>query len=157
MNASLEATVADVTVESEYRGTVYERTVTLEVGSSTIDCYDDYGYVNEGDCGSLVDVSLLGQVTNFCPTSSSIERSIHQPNQLGEDQSKWHFSLTGEIVCKGGECSKYPIIDIGVGTVFIVPTEEINEGLRDGSLNIGDKVQIEGGRLDILQINRRVG
>jgi hypothetical protein len=89
--------VIDVETEAEYRGSVYERTVSIGIASDVNDCFEGNDYVTSDECGTLVDVILLGQSTTLEVIDQTLDLRIDQPDEPDDDRSKWRCTLYGEI------------------------------------------------------------
>ncbi|WP_436932715.1 hypothetical protein [Halosimplex halobium] len=160
MTASLTGEVADVVADAEYRGQVYERTVSVSVGSAMYQMYQDGDHVTRDNRGESVDLVLLAQPINDVDIITSEKKGISQPGDDGADLSKWHTILTGEVVeigldlepSQNGE-EEHLLLDVGQGTVLIAMNRELEDLITDGTVEIGSQIQVISGRIDIVGRN----
>jgi len=159
MKISLSGEVVAVDVESAYGGSVYERTVRLDIGQTVIDCFEGKNHVTEEDCGKVVDIMLLAQRSTGELCSETSEKGIFQNNVSGDNRSQWRGTLRGEVVCTNndqfGGIADDPtiLLDIGIGTIIISAQGELKESIVDGNISVGSIVQVESGRIDIIGRN----
>ena len=156
MKASLRGEIVDVEVEAEYRGSVYERTITLRAGSTVLACYQDNSYVTDEDLGEIVDLRLLAQPLNRFEVFSPTDKNIVQAETTNRETSKWHTTIIGEVLGVEDEErvqnteDRFIVLDVGLGTVLVSPNQELMDLVDNRTTNSKLMVQIETGRLDIV-------
>lgn len=153
MNGSLPVEVVDVIVESEYQGSLYERTLILKTSSNTVRVFEDKGIITEKDCGDVINVNLVGQLASGSVVDNIDNMGISQPENVPKDRSKWHCQLRGKVteITRGPSGDKCEILlDIGPGTVMTKLHRDDIDGLKKGiPITEGDLLYVEAGRLDI--------
>lgn len=155
-NLCLPGRIMGLSIDSIYRGTIYEQTVRIRL--------DDGEYIQLFDGTSAVDSKLLGE--HVKTTSLILPRAgIETKNSTGpgihsiEDApSDWAYEFCGEVVAVDPADEWFAdsrqglvILDIGVGTVLIDPNEGICDQIQEGSVSIGDQVCVEALRTDIIE------
>lgn len=152
MTASIVATVRAVEPEAQHGGSVYTRTVTLDIDGEPIDTFESKSYVTDEDIGAEVDAILRGSVTSVADLSPQT-LGIQHPGDLPSGASKWRVLVTGEIISieTGGE-SEMPelLLGVGSGTIRIEPNEELSDLISSGSLEAGEVIDIVCSRIDIV-------
>ena len=155
MNPTLQGKVVDVEVESEYRGSIYERTVRIQSNSETIDCFEGKSHVTEDDINRDIDIVLLARTRKADVISNSSEIGLER-DENADRKSKWHYTIFGRVkdINTGKDSTtsdqKLLVLDIGVGTIFAEHNEEISNLVSTGGLSVGEIIQIECSRLEII-------
>lgn len=134
MKPELEAVLRDVRVVSEYRGTVYERTAVLETDEITMEVYDDHNVVSEEMIGQQF--SFVVRALTSVDGIEDIDKAEKKISPPTEQISEWSYDFCGEIIDKGawldGATDEFLLLDVGVGTVLLVPSKEALDTLNEG-------------------------
>jgi len=160
MNPSICAEIIDVEVEAEYRGSVYEQTVSIKTETGIIDCFEGKNHVTNEDCGDVVDLVLLARHTDKIEISDKLNFGIDQPDDQVEGRSSWHCTLQGEILNTdvsdrwlNKKQAPLLLVEINHGIVLVASTPQICELVEDDSIKPGTEIIIDCSRIDIVGRN----
>lgn len=157
MKPELKAVVHDVEVEAEYQGNVYEQTVVLETEHDTVAVFDSHTTVTEDDIGESHSFVIL-----INPQEDGSEIVAEDTRGIAEREertSKWSYDFYGEIVETEVEDTWFRekhdnllLLNIGEGTVLLLPTESMVSCICEGNLGEGDVLRVSGARTDLIDI-----
>lgn len=160
MNPSLTAVISEMEIESEYRGSVRERTVILEVNEQRLVVFENGNVIDEEDIGSEVElalhVGLSGDVTVAEDDEDALcELGIRQDE---ERDSRWAGTICADVVDDDitdrwfdNAYARVLKLDLGIGTVVATANNEVDQRLTSKSVGCGDRFQTHAWRLGIVE------
>lgn len=159
MSPSLTATVCEMETEAEYGGSVYERTVTLEVDGQNLVVFEGGNVLNENDVGSklelVVHVGIDGDLILAREDESQLCDIGLRQNKKRD--SKWAGSVCADVVDEslkdrwfGDAYARVLEADVGVGTVVATANSDVSEEITAKSAGSGDRIQAHAWRLGIV-------
>lgn len=157
MSASLRADILGTEVEAEYRGSIYERTVKVRVDSSTVNLFEGKSHVTEEDIETTMTLVLLAHSVETVERRDIGEKEIVQISDEDDLFSKWRCRISGEVrdvdVRNTSVSDKYSqvlLLDVGSGTILVVPDESMIELIEVGSIRVGTNIRFDCSRIDII-------
>jgi len=148
MKPTLPVEIINVIVEAEYRGSIYERTVTARIDGKTYDFFEGKSHVTESDIGSVIDLSVLGRPINIQRIKKPPDEQIKQATGNDTNSSKWHSIICG--VVNDREHDGRISIDVGFGDILIDIDKNSRKNMADEILKRGKPIEVECSRLDII-------
>lgn len=153
MRASVDAEIIGTEIEAEYQGSIYERTVKINAGSTILEVFEGTNIITDDDTGSTVGLELCARLIRDVERVSTTELGIYQaPNR----DSKWSVTIICRIVETGVhpafEDRDTPMVftDIGTGSILLESTPELLERVdRDWNVN-EDVIRVHCGRIDVI-------
>jgi hypothetical protein len=157
MIPTLAVEVVEIEVEAEYRGSIYERTVRVRTDSSTLDLFEGKSHVTEDDVGTRAELVVLGRPAGDVTLAETAKRGIEQVQDREDRSSKWEATVVGEVVSLDvsddwlqGQYSRVLLLDVGLGTVLLSPTDQITQMIENGSIRENSVIRVECSRVDIV-------
>lgn len=148
----IESKIIDTTPDTEYKGTVYEQCVVIELpDGEQMGIFDSDMIISDGMIGETLSLSILG----YIPKSVEIlDESDHQIEPFPDAPLDWqNHTYYGRIEKIGSSNNpKRLLLDVGYGTVQI--DSDIHTYI-DEELVEGMYIRVQTSRSDLLGIRNK--
>lgn len=150
MKTLVDAAIVDVIDVAEYQGSVFERTIVINIDKSEIEVFDGMNVIEPTDIGSTIGLRLRAHLTQEIETVTDHELGISQESNR---ESKWSATIVGRVtsVAISDEVSNQNsdklVLDVGSGDLDMILD---NSDFDVTAFDINDTVRAYCGRLDVI-------
>lgn len=150
MTEPIVAEVVGTEIEAEYQGNVYERTVKVRVNSEELDLFEGRKIINNEQMNTTVGLDLRGILVSEI---EKLENGNYRIFQQPDRESKWSATIVGQLVSTESEkddTNQRLLVEIGEGHIQIEIDDSVSAIIREKSIQEGDFIRIDCGRIDIV-------